>query len=255
VDAAPDPAVVARLRAAGCVLAEEEAQLLTAAARDDAHLAALVDRRTTGTPLEVVLGRARFHGMEVAVAAGVFVPRRRSEHLVEEALHHVRPGAVVVELCCGSGALGLAVAARVPVELHAADVDEAAVRCAAENLRSVGGATYLGDLDAPLPAGLSGRVHVLLASPPYVPTEEVALLPREARDHEPWRALDGGSDGLDVVRRIAVAAPRLLVAGGVALVETSSRQAPAAVEAFRGQGLDAWSSLTDEASVVLARRP
>jgi release factor glutamine methyltransferase len=250
----PDPAVVARLRAAGCVLAEEEAALLEAAARDGDDLAALVARRVDGIPLEIVLGRARFHGVDVALRAGVFVPRRRSEHLVEEALHHVGPGAVVVELCCGSGAIGLAVATRVPVELHAVDIDEEAVRCAAENLRAVGGTAYLGDLDGPLPGRLPGRVDVLLASPPYVPTDEVALLPREARDHEPRRALDGGADGLDVVRRIAAAAPRWLAPEGVALLETSRRQAPAAAELFRSQGLAAHTSLTEESSVVLARR-
>ncbi len=202
----------------------------------------------------MVLGRARFHGLDVAVAPGVFVPRRRSEHLVEVALAHVRPGSVVVELCCGTGAVGLAVATRVPVELHAADVDQRAVRCATGNLGPVGGTTHLGDLDAPLPATLAGRVDVLLASPPYVPSDEVALLPREARDHEPRRALDGGTDGLDVVRRIAAAAPRWLAPGGVVLVETSPRQAPAAVELFRGHGFEASGDTTEEASVVVARQ-
>jgi release factor glutamine methyltransferase len=250
----PRPEVVEALRAAGCVLADEEAALLERAARNGDHLLAMVGRRVDGIPLEVVLGGARFHEVDVTVQPGVFVPRRRSEHLVEEALRHVRPGSVVVELCCGTGAIGLAVATRVPVELHAVDVDEAAVRCASANLRTVGGTAYLGDLDAPLPARLSARVDVLLASPPYVPTDEVALLPREARDHEPRRALDGGADGLDVVRRIAAAARRWLAPGAVALVETGHGQSAAAVDLFRTQQLEAWGSCTDEASVVVARR-
>jgi release factor glutamine methyltransferase len=252
----PDPEVVIRLRAAGCVAAEEEAALLTAAARRAGQdLAPLVDRRVSGVPLEVVLGRAAFMGLEVAVTSGVFVPRRRSEHLVREALRHVRHGDVVVDLCCGTGAIGLAVASQVEIELHAVDVDEAAVGCAARNLEGVRGTAYVGDLDGPLPALLRGHVDVLLASPPYVPSGEVALLPREAREHEPLRALDGGADGLDLVRRIAGAAERLLAPSGAVVVETGQEQAGTAAAAFAEQGLVARSSATEEAAVVVARRP
>src|SRR3954462_3557379 len=106
----PEDVVVARLRAAGCVFAEDEARLLLAGAAPDA-LDALVARRVAGEPLEPLLGWAEFCGLRVAVAPGVFVPRRRTEALVEEAVALFRPGAVVVDLCCGSGALGLAVAA------------------------------------------------------------------------------------------------------------------------------------------------
>ena len=88
-------------------------------------------------------------------------------------------------------------------ELHAADIDPAAVRCARRNLAAAGGQVYQGDLYAPLPAGLRGRVDILLANVPYVPTGEVALLPPEARDHEARVALDGGADGLEVLRRVA----------------------------------------------------
>jgi len=169
-------------------------------------------------------------------------------------LRDVRAGDVVVDLCCGTGALGLAVATRVEVELHAVDVDEEAVRCAARNLRAVGGHAYAGDLDGPLPARLRGHVDVLLASPPYVPSGEVPLLPREAREHEPRRALDGGADGLDVVRRTAGAAERLLAPSAVVVVETGQQQAWAAAAAFSERGLAARSVVTDEAAVVVARR-
>jgi len=229
--------VVARLRVAGCVYAEDEAALLHEAASGPA-LERLVARRVAGEPLEQVLGWASFGGLRVGVVPGVFVPRRRTELLVREAVALTAPGAVVVDLCCGCGAVGLVVATRVPgVELHAADVDPVAVACAAANLDAVGGTVHVGDLDAPLPARLRGRVDVLAANAPYVPTAEIALMPPEARDHEPSVALDGGGDGLDVARRVIAAARGWLAPGGHVLVETSRRQAPSLAAAVTAAGL------------------
>ncbi|MGW2169596.1 putative protein N(5)-glutamine methyltransferase [Streptomyces sp. NPDC001705] len=230
--------VVGALRTAGCVFAEDEAALLMAAARDAGELTALIDRRVSGLPLELVLGWAEFRGLRVAVAPGVFVPRRRTEFLVDEALAHAPHASVVVDLCCGSGAVGAALAAALDrPEVHAADVDPAAVRCARGNLADAGGRVYAGDLFDALPGALRGRVDILAANVPYVPTAEVALLPAEARDHEPLVALDGGADGLDVLRRVAAEAPRWLAPGGCLLVETSEAQAPAAVAAFARAGM------------------
>ncbi|MET9109537.1 putative protein N(5)-glutamine methyltransferase [Streptomyces zhihengii] len=232
------PSVVTTLRAAGCVFAEDEAALLAAAARDTAELHTMAARRAGGLPLEHVVGWAEFSGLRIAVDPGVFVPRRRTEFLVERAAALAPPGAVVVDLCCGSGALGAAVVhALGGGELHAADIEPAAVRCARRNVAPFGGRVHRGDLYAPLPAGLRGRVDVLLANAPYVPTGEIALLPAEARDHEPRVALDGGADGLDVQRRVAAGAARWLAPGGVLLVETSGRQTPWTVAAFTAHGL------------------
>jgi release factor glutamine methyltransferase len=249
--------VIARLRAAGCVFAEDEAQLLLDTARTAAELADMVERRVAGLPLEQVLGWAEFAGRRVAVEPGVFVPRRRTELLVREAAALARPGAVVVDLCCGSGAIGVAVAASVPgIELHAADVDPAAVRCARRNVAAVGGQVYEGDLDAPLPAALRGRVDVLMANAPYVPTGAVGLMPPEARLHEPRVALDGGADGLDVQRRVAAAAPHWLAPGGHLLIETSERQAPHTSAAIAAAGLTArvLHAAELDATVVIGRR-
>ncbi len=253
--------IVGRLRTAGCVFAEDEAQLLIAAARTPAELAAMVDARAAGRPLEHVLGWVEFCGLRVAVDPGIFVPRRRSELLVRQAARLAavaaraaptrnQQGAVVVDMCCGSGAVGLAVAVAVgapaaaaagaasnPVELYAVDIDPAAVRCARGNLAAVGGRVYEGHLYEPLPARLRGRVDVLVANVPYVPTEEIELLPAEARLHEPRIALDGGADGLEVLRRVTARASRWLVPGGHLLVETSEGQAAAAVETFGRGGL------------------
>ncbi|GAA3795110.1 methylase [Cellulomonas soli] len=266
-------AVVVRLRAAGCVFAEDEATLLLEAATgadgvpDLPELERLVERRVEGLPLEHLLGWAQFSGLRVGVAAGVFVPRRRTELLVREALALLPGpggmpardggGPVVVDLCCGSGAIGLAVVtARPDVRLVAADVDDAAVACARRNLAPHGVLVLQGDLDAPLPADLRGRVDVLTANTPYVPTGAVALMPPEARLHEHAVALDGGPDGLDLQRRLAAVAARWLAPGGHVLVETSERQAPAAVAVMAEHGLHARVVSDDDldATVVVGTR-
>ncbi|WP_267246035.1 putative protein N(5)-glutamine methyltransferase [Streptomyces sp. PR69] len=230
--------VVDTLRAAGCVFAEDEARLMLSAARTRTELAALVARRAGGVPLEHVLGWAEFCGLRIAVEPGVFVPRRRTEFLAREAAALARPGSVVVDLCCGTGAVAAAVAAAVPgAEVHASDVEPAAVRCARRNLAAAGARVHEGDLYAPLPADLRGRVDVLIANAPYVPTHHIGLLPPEARDHEPLLALDGGADGLDVQRRVATAAPDWLAPGGALLIETSEDQAPSTARAVEDGGL------------------
>jgi release factor glutamine methyltransferase len=235
--------VVARLRAAGCVFAEEEARLLGEAARTPADLEAMVGQREKGLPLEQVVGWADFCGLRIFVDPGVFVPRRRSEFLVETAVS-LASGAspVIVDVCCGTGALGLAVAARLAAagraaRLRAADIDPVAAGCARRNVEPAGGRVYQGDLFAPLPAELRGSVTVLICNAPYVPTGDIALLPPEARDYEPRTALDGGSDGLAVLRRAAAEAPRWLAPGGVLLVETSDPQAAPMTRVMTAAGL------------------
>ncbi|MGW5678982.1 putative protein N(5)-glutamine methyltransferase [Streptomyces sp. NPDC003860] len=278
VGAGVGEAVVEQLRAAGCVFAEDEARLLLAAAdRRPDRLNALVERRVAGLPLEHVLGWAEFCGLRVEVDPGVFVPRRRTEFLVRHALVPARPGAVVVDLCCGSGALGAALAAGVGagdasaggaggagvvgggagVELHAADIDPASVRCARRNVAPYGGRAYQGDLYAALPARLRGTVDVLLANVPYVPTDEIDFLPAEAREYEARAALDGGRDGLDVLRRVAAEARSWLAPGGSLLFETGQRQTAPAVEAVLRGGLAARVETSEEsaATVVIGSRP
>ncbi|MCB5166192.1 putative protein N(5)-glutamine methyltransferase [Streptomyces bambusae] len=250
--------VVVALRAAGCVFAEEEAELLAGAAAGPAELDALVAQRAAGRPLEHVVGWAGFCGLRIAVGPGVFVPRRRSEFLAGEAARLARPGSVVLDLCCGAGAVGAAVAAAVPgVELHAADIEPAAVRYARRNVAAAGGRVHEGDLYDPLPAVLRGRVDVLVVNAPYVPTGEIGLLPPEARDHEPLRALDGGPDGAAVHRRVAAAAPGWLAPGGRLLIETGAHQADRTAAAIRAAGLTARHSASEEyeAHVVIGTLP
>ncbi len=319
---ASSEAIVARLRAAGCVFAADEAALLSEAAGSPDELESMVAARVGGLPLEQVVGWAEFRGLRILVDPGVFVPRRRSEFLVETALalttspgdtgtppatnparltdprparswvnsepmmsllthdHESRgttpsgepdisgisraTAPVVVDLCCGSGALGVAAAAGLAsAELHAADLDPAAVACARRNVEPAGGHVYEGDLFAPLPArlrsrpGQRGRVAFLICNAPYVPTNEIAFMPPEARDHEARMALDGGADGLAVLRRAAAEAPGWLAPGGVMLVETSGQQAGSMVKALTSAGLLARVHHDDEmgATVVSGMLP
>jgi release factor glutamine methyltransferase len=232
--------VVRRLRAAGCVFADEEAHLLIQGADNPETLAAMVEQRVAGLPLEHVLGWVDFCGLRLAVDRGVFVPRRRTELLVRLAAARCAPGATVVDLACGCGAVGRAIAALFwPVTVHAVDIDPAAVRCARRNLAVIGGRAYPGDLYQPLPAGLRGTVDALVANVPYVPTGALDLLPPEARVHEPLRALDGGFDGLEILRRVAASAPGWLAHGGHLLVEIALDQSDAARAALTLAGLAA----------------
>jgi release factor glutamine methyltransferase len=137
------------------------------------------------------------------------------------------------------------------VELHAADIDPVAAACARRNL--TGCQVYEGDLYGALPAALRGRIDVLVANAPYVPTEAIRLLPPEARLHEPRLALDGGEDGIDVQRRVSATAPLWLAPGGQLLIETSRRQARLTAEAVTRSGLVARvvSSQELDATVVI----
>jgi release factor glutamine methyltransferase len=253
-------AVTERLRTAGCVFAEEEAALLAGAADSPEALRTMVEQRVAGLPLEHIVGWAEFCGMRIALEPGVFVPRRRSELLVRLASARLGPGSVVVDLACGSGAIGAAIAARaasaaVAVEVHACDIDPAAVRCARRNLSAAGGHVYAGDLYEPLPVALRGQVSVIAANVPYVPTEAVVLMPAEARMHEPLLALDGGSDGLDILRRAAADAGAWLAPAGHLLIESSRGQAQAAACVFEAAGLAAEIAMDDDlgATVIVGQ--
>jgi release factor glutamine methyltransferase len=238
----PHPAdgVVARLRDAGCVWAEVEATLLLEAAAGPAALESLVARRVAGEPLELVLGWVDFLGRRLRVGPGVFVPRRRTELLARtalaEAAARARPGrapVVVVEMCCGAAPVAACLPAG--VEVHAADVSAVALEWARTNAPRA--ALHEGDLYDALPRELRGRVDVLAANAPYVPSDRLVDMPREARDHEPPTALDGGADGVDLHRRLAAAATEWLALGGVLVVETGRSQTGLTAGAMAAAGL------------------
>lgn len=249
-------ALTVRLRAAGCVFAEDEAALLIEAAgtpTDPVELDRLVAARVAGVPLEVLVGWAEFCGLRIAIDPGVFVPRRRSELIVQTGLDGLSVGAVVVDLGCGSGALAAAVlAARPDVDVHAVDLDPTAVACARRNLPP--GRVHEGDLYDALPESLLGRVTLVVANAPYVPTDAIALMPPEARDHEHRIALDGGPDGLDVQRRVTADVSRWLACGGRLIIETGQHQAPITAALMADAGLTTMTVTDDEGGTVVVGR-
>ncbi|MGD8192318.1 putative protein N(5)-glutamine methyltransferase [Brevibacillus ginsengisoli] len=251
--------IVSKLRKAGCVFAEDEARFLISSALTPTDLIRMIEQRSTGLPIEHIIGWAQFCDKRIVVDRGVFVPRHRTEFLVQQAAALIRPGSVVVDLCCGSGAVGAVLASTIErVELYATDIDPAAVRCARRNITDAGGGlVYEGDLYTPLPTALRGRINVIVANTPYVPTQAIELLPSEARLHETRLALDGGMDGLDVQRRVVAEAPLWLAPGGHLLVETSKRQSQMTLELFSGNGLISQIISFDEldATVVIGTKP
>ena len=254
-----DP-LVAALRAAGCVFAEEEAQELRHRARDEAELGEFTRRRVSGEALEHVVGHVRWCGEDLVVAPGVFVPRARTRllaRLVLVALRAAGPDAVLVEPCCGTAPLATLAARRLPgVRVLVTDRDAGALACARENLPD-GAGVHQGDLLRVLPAALAGQVDVIAAVPPYVPDGQLALLPREAREQEPEPALLGGADGLDVVRRLLAQAPAVLAPCGLALLEMHRGQAAVAAAEAARHGLTArvHRGGEDGTAVLEARRP
>jgi len=231
------------------VFAEDEAALLEAAAASPEHLEEMVGQRVDGLPLEHVVGWAEFCGQRIVVTKGVFVPRHRTELLVDLATD--LGGEIIVDLCCGSGAVGAVLQHRLPhTAVYAADIDPAAVACARKNLTNV----FEGDLFDALPSNLRGRIDVVVANVPYVPTDDIQFMPAEARDYEARVALDGGTDGLEVMRRVALQAANWLRPGGHLLSETSARQAPEALAAFTTAGLDAKLVTSEDTTAVVGNR-
>jgi release factor glutamine methyltransferase len=221
---------------------------LPAAAAD--RYAALVEQRAARVPLQHLTGVAGFRRLELAVGPGVFVPRPETEVLVEWALPRLDPGALVVDLCAGSGAVALALADEAPgLTVHAVELDEHALAWAARNVERSGlpVALHRGDVaDPDLLAGLAGTVDLVTANPPYVPVGGV--VEREVAEHDPPAALWGGEDGLLTVRAVERAAARLLRPGGLVAVEHADLQGESVPAVFAG-----WAEVEDHRD--LAGRP
>jgi release factor glutamine methyltransferase len=201
----------------------------------------MVARRAAGEPLQYVIGWAPFGRLRLAVGPGVFVPRPETEGLADRAATFLRSRPeprIAVDVCAGSGAIACFLAAEVPgARVLATELDPGALAWARDNAGRFGVEVLTGDLDGPLPAELAGRVDVLCANVPYVPTGAIVTLPTDVRDHEPRLALDGGPDGLDVLRRLAPRAGRWLASGGAFLCEIGEDQAEAATALLAAAGL------------------
>ena len=230
--------LVRRLRAAGCVFAEDEAAVLQRSTSDPARLEAMLRRREAGEPLEHVVGWVGFGDLRLAVGPGGFVPRQRSMLRARAAagLARGQSAPVLVEAFAGVAPVAAWVSAAVPgVEVHACDLDPRALAHARRNLPP-GAGVHVGPLLEGLPVALRGRVTLLVAVPPYVPRSAAALLPREALDHEPATALFGGDDGLDLLRALLDGSGPWLAPGGAVLVELGAGQCPAAVAHAQAAG-------------------
>jgi release factor glutamine methyltransferase len=227
--------IVRTLEGGGCVAPGAEADaLLEASAEGIGRIEELVARRLDGEPLAWITGSVVFCGVRVHIDPGVFVPRPHSEWLARRAIELLSAQGVAVDLCTGSGAVAAVMAsARPEATVIATDLDPVAVACARRN----GVHTLQGDLDEPLPRSLRGRVEVMTAVVPYVPSEELHLLPRDVVANEPRHALDGGPRGTTVLARAAVAAARWLHPGGSVLLELGGDQADAVATLLSREGL------------------
>ena len=192
-------------------------------------------RRLSGEPVSRILGQGQFWGLALAVTPDVLDPRADTETLVRAALAHFRGNPEkplrILDLGTGSGALLCALLTEWPLATGLAiDRSEAACRVARQNLASLGLAGARGRALVACgnwAAGTGGPYDLIVSNPPYIETAVIAGLGREVRDHDPWAALDGGTDGLACYRAIVAALPRLLAAGGLAILELGQAQAGA----------------------------
>lgn len=201
------------------------------------RLAELVSRRATRIPLQHLLGTAAFRHLELAVGDGVFTPRPETELLAGWGIEHVPPGATVVDLCSGTGAIALSVAAEArPGRVVAVEKSPAALVFLRRNAAAYPRVEVVeGDVTDPaLLAELSGRVDVVLCNPPYVP--DGTAVPPEVADHDPAEAVFGGPDGLAVIRPVIALAARLLKPGGRVGIEHDDVHATAVCDLLRADG-------------------
>lgn len=228
-----------------------------------AQMRELVQRRANAEPVAYLVGHREFFSLDFAVTADVLIPRPDTETLVLEVISLVKgkAGARVLDLCTGSGCIAISVAKNCPAtKVTATDVSAAALTIARKNVEThqVGDRVELlpGDLFAAVPAGAT--FDVIASNPPYIPTAEIETLAGDVRRHEPRLALDGGGDGLDLLRRILAEGPRHLVPGGWLLVEFSPEQSERLCELARGVSeydeVRVQNDLAGQARVLLARR-
>jgi release factor glutamine methyltransferase len=240
-----DRVSIARVLAeAGCVAAGDEAgELIQAAAGDSDVLDDLVSRRTGGEPIAWLTGAVAFCDIRLFCAPGVYVPRRQTEPLARRAAALLPPAGVAADLCTGIGPIAAVLAAAVPTaDVLATELDENAARCARRN----GVDVFEGFLDDPLPRGFEHRVDVLTAVVPYVPTDSLRLLPRDVQTFEPRLALDGGADGMDLLRQVVRRSTGWLRPGGWLLLELGGDQAEPIGRLLRDVGFQWLDVMADE---------
>jgi release factor glutamine methyltransferase len=252
-------AIAERLSAGGFIAAREEAaELLAAAGADASRLEQMLARRLRGEPLAWICGRTRFCGIELSIDTGVYVPRWHSELIARRAAELLDDGRIAIDVCTGSGAVACVLMEMRPrARVIATDVDSRAVACARRN----GVDALLGNLFAPLPLNVRGRVDIVVGVVPYVPTFKLAMLQRDTFTFEDALAYDGGADGVDTLRRVIVESPTWLRGGGALVLEVGTDQLDAIADNLDAAGFDDIQSIVDKdgdlrgVSATLARLP
>lgn len=203
----------------------------------------LMDRRLAGEPVAYIIGEWEFYGLTLDICRDVLIPRSDTETLVErglEALKDLAEPPRVLDLCAGSGCVGLAVASQYPeAEVVLADWSEDALRVCRQNIRRCGltgrvSAARVNALETPPP--LLSDFDLILCNPPYIPTGDLAGLDVSVRDYEPHMALDGGEDGLDFYRAIGQRWKPALRSAGKLIFEIGFDQAPAVEYILAAEG-------------------
>ncbi len=236
---------------------DHEMARLEAAAGPDHPLEELVARRLDGEPLQYIEGSAAFGPLDLMVDERVLIPRPETEGLFEMACKMVRTPEVIVDLCTGSGALGLALKHQFPsAAVFATDISPEAIEVATYNRFRSGLQVYLaeGDLFDPLPTAILGSVDLIVANPPYVSEVEFSGLPRDVQ-REPRVALVSGPTGLEVLQRIGASAASWLRPGGVVICEIGERQGVSASVSFHDLPAVVRQDLTGRDRYVVAVKP
>jgi release factor glutamine methyltransferase len=227
---------------------------------DDARVAdywRLIDRRAAREPLQYILGTTEFMSLPFEVRPCVFVPRPDTETLVERAEERLRARPLhepleVLDLCCGSGVIGVSLAARIPnLSVTAVDVAPEAAELASRNAVRNGVEDRVRVIEADAFAyldGTRGEYAAVVCNPPYIESGELRGLPREVREHEPMLALDGGHDGLDFYRRVIPSLRARVATGGFAMFEIGDRQGAAVSSLLRGAGFGSIDVFKDYAA-------
>ena len=215
----------------------------------------LVRRHLAGEPVAYLIGEWEFYGLPLDIDRQVLIPRADTETLVDCALPFLQqqPGSWVLDLCAGSGCIGLAVASQVPdCRVTLGDISEGALRICRQNIRR----NELSDRVAPLlvnameaPPNRLGTYDFILCNPPYIPTGDIGGLDTSVKDFEPHSALDGGEDGLDFYRAVSSLWPKALHTGGMLFFEVGIGQADDVLRLMRGFGFGDLEVAADPAGI------
>ena len=190
----------------------------------------LMQRRAKREPLQYILGSVDFYGAKVSVSSGVLIPRPETETLVDFVLKHIKEtkpsGANILDLCTGSGAIIAALAQHLPdAHFTGVDISEAAIRTASTNTASFGERVQIIKSDLFNELKPEDKFDCIVTNPPYVPNAEIQSLQEEIKNFEPHLALDGGNDGLDIIRKICKIVPVHLARNGAIFIELGENQA------------------------------